>query len=306
MFRYARKRAYKSALSFIAVLCVDRLIIILSTGRPSTSSHVSKVAVCGCDFRRSSSSPGPDRRCPPAGQRLRCSLFQQHQLFRHSVQASVPPCLLRENLCALISTHRSKFYQVLVFFLRSWIFPCAGGVYQCTSQSIYASFIFGPQLGCPSLPNMTATLPPGTTCSLANNSCSFVADAQTCVSWLSGCDYQYSCTTEVEFTTAVEEESCSFPFYPQPPSPSSVCVPVNGSCEWYNPCRSWQGWCGGEYQCGTEAQYAYFLNGPQPLCVAPAPNATEPVPAGECVYRDGQCLWSGMYDLLHVLFDKCF
>ena len=93
---------------------------------------------------------------------------------------------------------------------------------------------------------------------------------------------------------AVEEGNC-YPTYPTPPSPSSICVPVDGvSCDWYNPCRKWQGWCNGEYQCGTEADYAQFLNGPQPLCVSPQPNTTEPVPPGECVYQEGQCVWSGV------------
>ena len=114
---------------------------------------------------------------------------------------------------------------------RIWIFPCLGGVYQCSSQNIYAGSFIGPQPACPTLPTATATPPPGV-CSLANDSCAFVPDAPTCVSWFSNCDRQYSCTTEEGFTAAVEEGQDCYPITPRPPSPNSVCVPAEGSCEW--------------------------------------------------------------------------
>ena len=180
-----------------------------------------------------------------------------------------------------------------MFFHRSWIFPCLGGVYRCSSQNAYAASTIGPQPACPSLQNSTATPPPGV-CSLANaTTCSYVPDAPTCVSWLSNCDYQYSCTTEERFNTTVEEGEDCFPHTPRPPSPNTVCIPVDGSCDWYNPCRKWQGWCNGDYRCGTVADYAQFVNGPQPICAYPPPNITDPVQPGECVYQEGRCEWSG-------------
>lgn len=183
----------------------------------------------------------------------------------------------------------------VLYILRSWIFPCGNGLYQCSTQDVYYNFVYGPQLGCPALQNSSATPPPETTCTLSSNgSCSFVPGAPTCVSWLQDCNYGYSCTTEEEFSsaTADEENFCSFPAA-HPPSPDSICIPVNDTCEWYNPCRTWQSWCGGDYVCDSESQYAAFINGPQPLCIPPPENATEPVPAGECVYQDGHCVWSG-------------
>ena len=185
---------------------------------------------------------------------------------------------------------------------RSWIFPCENGVYQCTTQDQFYSFTFGFQLGCPNVFNSTATPPPATTCTLEeyDETCSFVAGAPTCVSWLRGCSLQYSCTTEEEYSTVTEEEGdmvCSFPAL-APPSPDSICIPVNDTCQWHNPCRVWQNWCGGDYICGSEAQYAAFIHGPQPICLPPPENATEPVPEGECVYQSGQCEWSGM--TMHV------
>ena len=174
------------------------------------------------------------------------------------------------------------------------MFPCGNGPYRCSSQNEYYSFIFTPQLtGC--VINFTATPPPATTCALANNTCTYVEGAPTCVSWLRDCNSDdYSCATEAEYSIATEndETTCSFPTSP-PPTPNAICIPVNDTCEWYNPCRVWQNWCGGEYRCGSEAEFAIFLNGPQPICAFPPINATQPVPPGECVYQDGQCGWSG-------------
>lgn len=196
-----------------------------------------------------------------------------------------------------MSTRQSRRYTAqrvcVPPFLRSWTVPCENGSdYQCLTQEQYfISSLFGPEPACPSVPT---TPSPATTCGLHNNTCSFVEGDPICVSWLHNCDYQYSCTTQEEFAaeTATDDVPCSFPAAP-PPSPDSICLPVNGTCEWRKPCRVWQNWCGGSYVCGNEAQYAAFIRGPQPICVSPAPNATQPVPAGECVYQNGLCEWSG-------------
>ena len=205
----------------------------------------------------------------------------------------------------LHNSHRGPWDDYITFifpsFPRSWIFPCGNGAHQCSTQDQYYAFLFGPQPGCPSVQNSTATPPPATTCGLHNNTCSFVAGDPICFSWLHNCGFQYSCTTQEEFTAATREEVvCSFPAAP-PPSPDSICIPVNGTCQRRQPCRVWQNWCGGDYVCGSEAQYAAFIHGPQPICAVPPPNATEPVPAGECVYQNGLCEWSGIStNVVHV------
>ena len=153
---------------------------------------------------------------------------------------------------------------------------------------MYHFFYFGPQPS-PIEVNFTATPPQEGTCALANNTCRFVEEVPTCVSWLRDCDNEYSCTSEEEYEVATENETvCSFPAS-RPPPPNSVCVPVNNSCEWRNPCRMWPNWCGWEYLCGSEAQYAAFLHGPQPICRYPPSNAS----IGECVYQNNMCEWSG-------------
>ena len=103
------------------------------------------------------------------------------------------------------------------------------------------------------------------------------------------------------FLGGVDELEDCFPEV-NPPSPNAVCVPRDGGCGWHNPCRTWQGWCNGAYQCGTEEEQQAFFHGPQPSCVAPLPNATQPVPAGECVHQDGQCVWSGTAFSVLLLF----
>ena len=181
-------------------------------------------------------------------------------------------------------------------YLRSSPFPCVNNDYRCSSQNEHFSSQFGLPQGCPILPGSTPGPPPDTPCILANNTCAFVEEAPTCVSWLRGCNIEYSCTTEEDFSAAVTESNdtavCSFPAS-RPPTPNAICIPVNDTCEWYNPCRVWQNSCGVEYRCGSEAEFAMFLNGPQPICAFPPINATQPVPPGECVYQDGQCGWSG-------------
>lgn len=174
------------------------------------------------------------------------------------------------------------------------MFPCGNSGYRCTSQEAYYNFIFGPPLGCPITFNSTTVAPPTASCSIANNSCGFMEDAALCVSWLPSCSYQYICTTADEMMVATENSTdiCNT-VYMSPPTPASVCTPINNTCEWRNPCRAWLSSCGERYVCGDETQYASFLYGPHPICANLPPNATLPVPAGECIYQDGQCEWSG-------------
>ena len=170
---------------------------------------------------------------------------------------------------------------------RSWIFPCGGGTEQCTTQDAYIAFRLGPQPQCPIEENPSPTTPEGT-CALFDGVCNISTVAPTCVSWLPDCSTQYACTTE-EVYLAPTEDKCSGLFQP-PPTPDAVCVPVDDGCEWHDPCTIWQGFCGGDYMCGSQVEFARFRRGPTPICAAPS--LPEAVPQGECLYRDGQCEWS--------------
>lgn len=188
------------------------------------------------------------------------------------------------------------WHNYRTFLFRTWMLPCGDTSYRCTSQEVYYNFIFGPPLGCPITFNSTTPAPPTNTCSSSNENCGFMEDVPTCVSWLPNCSYQYSCTTADEMLAATENSTtnCNAAYF-TPPTPASVCTPIDNTCQWRNPCRVWQSSCGDQYICGNEAQYASFVYGPHPICAHPSPNATQPVPAGECIYQDGQCEWSGMY-----------
>ncbi|CAI8033421.1 hypothetical protein GBAR_LOCUS18852, partial [Geodia barretti] len=93
------------------------------------------------------------------------------------------------------------------------------------------------------------------------------------------------------------------------PSSSDVCIPEDGGCAFRNPCVLFQGHCGGEYTCGSLADYAIFLTSALPPCAPPAPLSLNPVPRvprpsppGECIYQDGQCKWSRKLTLYPLLF----
>ena len=184
---------------------------------------------------------------------------------------------------------------------RGWLAPCDGG-HKCTAQGEYIGYLSGPRPGCPILQDFNFTQPEGT-CVLLNNECTFSTVAPTCVSWLPDCSTQYRCTTEEVYSNRTTVESTCFRI--TPPTPDSVCVPVNDSCQWHNPCTIWKGFCEGDgYTCGSEVDFAAFINGPHPICAAPPvfpPNPFEPViptpisqpaPVGECLYHNGQCEWS--------------
>ena len=168
--------------------------------------------------------------------------------------------------------------------------PCGGGNELCTTQDEHVAFHFGRPPPCVFEENPSPTTPEGT-CALFDGECIFSTVAPTCVSWLPDCRTRYACTTE-DVYLARTEETCNFFFLP-PPTPDAVCVPVDDGCEWHDPCAIWQGFCGGDFVCGSQVEFAEFRYGPIPLCFPPPPFILpEAVPQGECLYRDGQCEWS--------------
>ena len=137
----------------------------------------------------------------------------------------------------------------------------------------------------------TTPSPSSGECAVVNGTCTFTEDAPNCTSWLSPCERQYRCTTVEEYMSETSTmPNCSLST--QVPSPDSLCVAINGSCQWYNPCRTWQGHCWSGYQCGSESDYWTFYFGPQPLCLPRPFGFQTPPPAGKCIIQNGQCSWS--------------
>lgn len=179
---------------------------------------------------------------------------------------------------------------------RAYRSPCGTQEYVCTTEEQYQrSQIYGSPC-----PVSAVTAPPPTEdCELVNGSCQFTNSSLSCRTWLPSCEFQYRCGSEENYTSYLEDSDgrvCNFVGGPVPP-PSNTCIPINGSCQWYNPCRLWPGWCSGPYQCGTLSEYWAFVLGPQPACAWPP--REQPLPPGDCIVQNGSCSWSGK-PLLHA------
>ncbi len=99
----------------------------------------------------------------------------------------------------------------------------------------------------------------------------------------------YKC---VEVSESSPQDNCSFSRYPPP---DTLCVPMDGKCQEYNPCKYWEGLCLEPYMCGTVDDYYRFKFGPQPRCARPPAGYLEDVPPGECILQNNACSWSGEF-----------
>jgi hypothetical protein len=175
---------------------------------------------------------------------------------------------------------------------RSWIQVCEEGepTPRCTTHEEYAQFQQQQLV-------VAQAVFPGK-CAMVNGRCSFSQTQPSCVQ---SCRYfGHECTTIDHFFAdpVTPRQSCP----PEFPSSSDVCIPEDGGCAFRNPCVLFQGHCGGEYMCGSLADYALFLTSALPPCAPPPPDplslnprvprVPRPPPPGECLYQDGQCKWS--------------
>ena len=148
---------------------------------------------------------------------------------------------------------------------------------------------FGPPPECPVIDTDPPPTLPGQQCRLYNGTCQYTEFILECYS------------TIVSYTPYCEKASPdvidrSIPSNDQQPNyipPDNLCLPINSSCQWFNPCRAWKDNCLGTYQCGTLDQYYRFIYGPTPTCSLPSKGWAEPLPPGECVINaKGECGWS--------------
>ena len=112
--------------------------------------------------------------------------------------------------------------------------------------------------------------------------------------WIPDCDYRYTCGSVEERERARENTNCGVIGHPPPP-PDNLCLPINNTCQWYNPCHYWRGHCLSPYQCGTADEYYNFVFGPIPGCFVPPERWVELIPPGECLIYDQECNWSSEY-----------
>ena len=165
---------------------------------------------------------------------------------------------------------------------RSWLFPCGHGVWTCTTELAYW------EPGCPSVYPQTTAPPPGD-CRMVGGACQFTNTTLECTTRLNSCQ-GYQCVSASDVT---ESPGCAFGG--QYPQPDELCLPINGTCQWYDPCVSWPGFCQSGYRCGSIDQYYQFMFGPQPICVPRPPNWVRPPPPGECTVTNGQCQWNSKW-----------
>ena len=184
------------------------------------------------------------------------------------------------TLCSMI-LELTAFLIVTTQQCKQWVDHCTGE-HHCTAGSTNST----PPSCHPLIPD-NLTPAPGV-CTFINGSCKFV---NPCVTWnpnedCYGTDYQ--CTDKEHY----HHHNCTY-YEPRPPPPKEECLPINGTCQQYNPCRVWPGFCGGPYQCITDIQYYRYTHEPQPECPVPVP--PRPDPPGECIYQHGQCVWSSKF-----------
>ena len=140
--------------------------------------------------------------------------------------------------------------------------------------------------------------PPSEQCQVINDTCQFTNSTLECNLQLSSCNYgQYYCRPVNDLTYQSKanlncQEGSSGQIVP---TPDRLCLPVDGQCQWYNPCHYWKGYCNGPYHCGTADEYYSFIFGPMPSCSLPPEGYVEPIVPGECVVKDNLCTWSGKY-----------
>ena len=174
---------------------------------------------------------------------------------------------------------------------RAWLFPCEEGSWVCTTEAAYWGFMFGPQPDCPSLHPHTTPPPPGE-CQLVNGTCQFSHSTLKCKTWVDQLNGN-KCGSVTEYRAFVKGNGLSVPQgFGQYPAPNQLCLPLNNTCQWYDPCLSWRGHCTNDNICGSADEYYAFLYGPLSSC-PPSPRPIPSDPPGQCAIRKDHCDWYG-------------
>ena len=174
------------------------------------------------------------------------------------------------------------------------MFPCGRGTWVCTTEAAYWGFIYGPQPECPAVYPQTTAPPPGE-CRLVNGACKFTDSELSCKAWV---DLQNGnkCGNVSEYVEFTKSSGSLAPKgFGQYPPPNQLCLPVNETCQWYDPCLYWRDeFCAGDFTCGSADEYYAFLYGHRPSCTPPSPGQMPPAaPLGQCAIKKDMCDWYG-------------
>ena len=174
---------------------------------------------------------------------------------------------------------------------RAWLDSCRDGLYVCTTEE---QFLID-SARCQNDSANPVPSPPEE-CMLVNGSCLFTSNVPTCATWQVDCTSEYACGTLQQYESTL---SCPY-LLGTPPPPEEMCMPLEERCNWFQPCRSWQSYCNGEYVCGTLSEYWTFMNSPHPACTLTSANIFR-IPPGKCIVQDGHCAWSSKCIMMSFL-----
>ncbi len=194
-------------------------------------------------------------------------------------------------------------HDVFISYLlcRAWLYPCKGSSWVCTTEAAYWKFIYhvpGSLPDCPTVhPNPTPSPPPGE-CQLVNDTCKFTNSILKCNTSVDPYNGN-KCGSVTEYTASVKSNGLSAPKgFGQYPPPNQLCLPINNSCQWYNPCISWKGLFTDGNICGSIDEYYAFLYGQPPASTLHSGQLSIPKdldinPPGLCAIRNDCCDWYG-------------
>ena len=148
---------------------------------------------------------------------------------------------------------------------RAWLYPCEGSFWVCTTEAAYWKFIFHVPGSGPDCPTVYPTPPPPLgECQLVNGTCKFTESTLKCKTWVDLL-YGNKCGPMTEDSALVKNNGLSSPKgFDQYPAPNQLCLPINNSCQWYDPCISWKGLFTNGNICGSLDEYYAFLYGQPP------------------------------------------
>ena len=188
---------------------------------------------------------------------------------------------------------------------RVWLYPCEGSSWVCTTEAAYWQFKFhvpGSGPDCPTVHPSPTPPPPLGECQLVNGTCKFINSTLKCKTWVDQVHgIGNKCGTVTEYNIFMKSNGLLAPkgFGDYPP-PNQLCLPINNSCQWYNPCISWKGLFTDGNICGSLDEYYAFLYGQPPSYTVTKSSLSEQSPQdvnppGQCAIRKDNCDWYGRF-----------
>ncbi len=169
---------------------------------------------------------------------------------------------------------------------RKWYRSCKSheekNQWECTSVEEYIYYTIK---GCPHGSQVKTPPPPAGRCIMVDNVCQFdTSSALQCAFHHMPSDFcQYKC---LAVNGSNPTDNCNYNRYLPP---DTLCMPINGQCQEYSPCKYWESSSSPSFKCGTVDDYYRFKFGP---LSSRSIEHGSPVPPGECILQNNSCSWS--------------